>query len=237
MKRQFFLQLALGLFGLAGIAWAQTGAEPLPAAAEAAVPVEASQQACRCSVRGHAPHCHRHLSNLKARLQVNQHWGYPEQFIEAPFGASLRCLMAAQIANGVAADMVLYHYDFYGVDTDRAVALTPRGHMELAKIVRAIPYMPSPVLIETTDDPALDASRRAYVLEQLAELGVTLDPDQVRSAVPPAPGLSGVEAEVIYEGQLGDIQPQAGGGSGGAGPLQFLAPGAGAQPPAPAAMP
>ena len=68
----------------------------------------------------------RKKAQRKANLQY-KYWGYPELFCERPHGSFLRAHLDAQIAAGIAGQMILYRYDFFDIDQPQANALKPAG--------------------------------------------------------------------------------------------------------------
>ena len=129
------------------------------------------------------------------------HWGYADHFVPTPFGESTRWHFGQQVANGMAAQMTLYHYDFgnaeFGGD---AAQLSPRGRRQLAKIADRLTAMPVPVIIEPTADPALNEARRQNVLRDLHQLfGYLAPPEQIIVGPSPAAGLPGIDAALIEQ--------------------------------------
>lgn len=108
----------------------------------------------------------------------------------APFGASSRALFGAQVANGQAARMVLYQYDFF---PDRA-ALTPAGRRKLERLFPLLVQTPFPLIIEPAGNlPNLDRARRQKVVEYVAGLPYPIPAERVIVALPPSRGISGAE--------------------------------------------
>jgi hypothetical protein len=130
-------------------------------------------------------------------------------------------------ANGEAARMVLYHYDF----VDGGGTLSPRGLERLAEIATLLPRTFFPVVIEPHCDPAVSAERQAGVISHLVRGPFPIPPERVVVGKPPANGLSGQEAALIYQNLLYQTQVQGtqgglGGGSiGGTVGQGFSAPG------------
>jgi hypothetical protein len=122
--------------------------------------------------------------------------GYPEEFEEVPFGAFLYAHGRTMVANGTAARMVLYQYDF----VDGQPQLKPRGYDQLAKIAHLLEISPAPLVIERTPClPGLAEARRLAVLDELARhLPHPIPPERVVVGPPLAIGLSGREAEIVY---------------------------------------
>ena len=165
-----------------------------------------------------------------ARCQAN-FWGYPEEFIPVPLGGAIYDHFRTQVANGEAARMVLYHFDFLCGSS----ALNLRGNDQLGKIALLLKNNTCPIIIERTpDQPALAEARRLAVLQVLGGHGIAINPRRVVVGLPLANGLSGVEANrVVYpsflqnmafQGQPFPIQSQSIGGNsagsaGGTPPL------------------
>lgn len=137
----------------------------------------------------------------KADLQET-HWGYPEEFEERPFGTSLSAHLRTHVANGMAARMVLYQYDFHqGVDD--AFRLNAHGRRRLDEITRMLQCDVWPVVIEPSDEGhQLDCARRDHVLKLLSECIGTVLEEWVVVAYPEASGLEGEEAVIIYANLL-----------------------------------
>jgi hypothetical protein len=131
------------------------------------------------------------------------------------------------VANGDAARMVLYHYDFL----DGHGGLNPRGKERLAQIARMLPKTFFPVVIEPGCDPGVDQARRLAVLNELGQCPFPIPAERVVVGKPLAYPLSGAEAVFIYQNLLRQTQLQGvvggfGGGSiGGTVGQGFSAPG------------
>jgi hypothetical protein len=121
--------------------------------------------------------------------------GYPEEFTAPALGHFVYQHGRTEVANGDAARMTLYHYDFQ----EGRAALTSRGKDQLAKIIGLLPQNFFPIVIErTTDAPELAVARRRVVLGELAKGTFPVPPERVVIGIPTANGLNGVEAEIIY---------------------------------------
>jgi hypothetical protein len=121
--------------------------------------------------------------------------GFPEEFKAPPLGQFVYLFGRTEVANGDAARMTLYHYDFQ----EGRAALTSRGKDQLAKITGLLPQNFFPIVIErTTDVPELAEARRRVVLGALAKGTFPVPPERVVIGIPTANGLNGVEAEIIY---------------------------------------
>jgi hypothetical protein len=155
--------------------------------------------------------------------------GYPEEFVPRPLGASVYDFGNTMVANGDAGRMVFYHYDF----VDGSDQLNLRGKDHAGQVACLLHANLWPVLVERTPcTPGLDESRRLAVLNELAHCGVVLPDDRVVVGKPAAPGLRGIEAEIIFRNLLqqtlsgGTARPGSGGAVGVA-VGQGFSPGAG----------
>jgi hypothetical protein len=169
------------------------------------------------------PHhyCNCRYSTCKRRAQCRA-WGYPEEFCERPFGSYVRSHLHRQVANGLADQMAIYHFDFFDTDTNQADQLKPRGLRQVSEVAKLATMLSDEyfiVTIEATGDSELDHRRRIQVFERLTELGSPVALDQVVTGRPAAVGLDGLEAFEIYQKQLQQTKQQGGvsGGSGNAG--------------------
>ncbi len=119
-------------------------------------------------------------------------WGYPEEFNDAPLGAMLNGHLSAQTANGRAARMVLYQYDFIP-GTDR---LKARGKIQLAKFA---PWLNAyGIIVEPSGaGPVLDEARRQTVLRELAGDEFRIPTAQVIVGRPIRRGIEGPEGALV----------------------------------------
>jgi hypothetical protein len=137
--------------------------------------------------------------------------GFPEFFHEPPLGHSVYAHYKTHVANGDAARMVLYRYDFL----DGCGGLNPRGKERLAEIAAMLPKNFCPVVIEPGCEPGLDQARRMAVLTELGQCPFPIPPQRVVVGKPLAYGMSGPEAAYIYQNLL--LQTQRQGVVGGLG--------------------
>src|SRR5258708_28118268 len=78
-------------------------------------------------------------------------FGYESEFEPVPLGAFVDEAYRIHVANGQAARMVLYHYDFVG----NTAALNTHGQDHLAKIAVMLAHNGFPVIVErTSSNPA-----------------------------------------------------------------------------------
>jgi len=177
-----------------------------PSEPTAAAPAASSQPACSCGDRRGLSRWRWHRAHCKQQLQ--EHFiGYPEEFNEWPLGYALYAHAQTQVANGQAARMVFYHYDF----VDGTSRLNVRGRDKLARVGTLLPTNFSPIVVErTTKQPGLDESRRAALVNVLAQGSFPVPAQRVVIGPPIADGITGLEAFAIFGNQLSGI---ASGGS------------------------
>jgi hypothetical protein len=109
-------------------------------------------------------------------------------------------------------DFVLYKHMWFRGGTE----LGPLGRYQMDMIVKRLPGVPFPVVIETSKNEALDNARRETIVTMLAARGLT-DKSRIIVAFPQAEGLYGDEAPLIYNGLLRGTRGGANGGYGGGG--------------------
>jgi hypothetical protein len=132
----------------------------------------------------------------KQKLQAH-FTGYAEEFQAPPLGTFLYLHGRTEVANGDAARMVLYAYDFEAGGS----RLNRRGQDELAQMALMLPRNFNPVVVEGRPDDPLAQARRIVVIRELAHGSFPVPPERVVVGRPLASGLRGFEAEVIYKGQ------------------------------------
>jgi hypothetical protein len=119
-----------------------------------------------------------------------------------------------QVANGVAARMVLYQFDFL----PGCAGLNLHGLDQLAKIACLLPHNGFPIIIERTPgNPGLAEARRLTVLNVLGHGPVPIPAERVVIGPSIALGLDGVEAEIIYFNLLSQDRSRGAIGLGGSG--------------------
>jgi hypothetical protein len=208
---------------------APTALAPLPAPAQpvavaeavvSANPVDSPPTAvppagtCTCGNRHGLSRWRWHRSQCKRQLQEHV-LGYPEEFNEWPLGESVYAQARTQAANGSAARMIFYHYDF----EEGTSQLNLRGRDKLAGIAATLPTTFFPVVVERTPAaPGLDASRRSMLLTQLAHGAFPVPPERVVIGPRIPNGMTGVESMLIYGRQLSNLSS---GGTAGAGAAGF----------------
>jgi hypothetical protein len=138
--------------------------------------------------------------------------GFRSEFGAPPLGYYVYLHGRTEVANGDAARMVLYHYDF----VEGGDELNPRGHYQLEKIAALLPQNFNPVIIEATPcAPGLDEARRIAVARALACGPFPVPAERVVVGRPIATPLQGMEAVIIYRNLL--LNTESGGLRGGGG--------------------
>ncbi|MCY2986396.1 MAG: hypothetical protein NTY19_00770 [Planctomycetota bacterium] len=152
---------------------------------------------------------------FKSHMQWS-HWGYPEEFQKVPIGTSFRANRQVQIANGQAAGLVLYRYDFCDETGLEGPGLNAHGQKRLyLMLVQCRLGGGHPLVIERTpDNPQLDLARRNFVLKVLNDARVS---SAVVVGEPLAKGMPGAEALLLGTSVLGQTVGSAGSGGGASG--------------------
>jgi hypothetical protein len=149
-------------------------------------------------------------------------WGYPQEWKAPPLGATMHTHFRVMVANGEAAGMVLYRYDF----ADRASdSLNLHGRDRLTKIACMMAQNSYPIIIERTPEaPEVAEKRRTAILNILSMNNIPVTPDRVIIGPSIAFGMSGIEADRIQALMLENLRVQgaavpipAGGGGIGTG--------------------
>ena len=183
-----------------------------------AAPAAPAPGGCTCGDRRglsrwryHRTHCKRHLQD--------KFLGYAEEFNEWPLGEAAYAHARTQVANGQAARMVFYHYDF----VDGTPQLNTRGRDKLAAVAATLPTNFFPIVVERTPkEPGLDESRRQIVVAALARGSFPIPAERVMIGPSHPEGLSGIEGLAIFGNQLGGIQSGGALGGGVAGIGAFV---------------
>jgi len=131
-----------------------------------------------------------YYGRFKQRCQA-KYWGYPEEFCEPPLGTMLMGYQMTQIANGQAARMALYQYDFLPASEQ----LNSRGHVQLARMAMWLTTNDFPVFVEpTSGDSELDELRRQTVWLELSGEHLSIPSERVRIGYPNVRGLDADDA-------------------------------------------
>lgn len=194
--------------------WGYTSNEQAPAGETLVDPplTERPRRVTRLHCRSHCT-CQTDQEKVYADLFDPQgDYRHPNTF--RPHGDAVYSAFGAQVANGHAARMILYQYDF----TRSKPTLNQRGYLELLEIAQRLPRTPSPLVIQPSGDADLDAARRATVVAHLNELPFPVPEERVVTAIPQVAGLDGIDAVRVHQRLL---RLSATGGSattGGAAP-------------------
>lgn len=164
----------------------------------------------------HQPRQQGRYDRFKQRCQA-KYWGYPEEFCEPPLGTTLMGYQITQIANGQAARMALYQYDFLPASEQ----LNSRGQVQLARMAMWLTTNDFPIFVEPTSrDPELDELRRQAVWLELSGKYLSIPSERVQIGCPNVRGLDADDALRIDRNRL-DLTANrgaSGGGGGGGGP-------------------
>jgi hypothetical protein len=137
------------------------------------------------------------------------HWGYADEFHPVTFGVSVNEHFKTQICNGLAAQLVLYVYDFRNDSAAEANLLNSHGQRQLYRIARIAESTGLyPIGIEASGNAILDAARRDEVIRQLSAAHSTIPAEWVVVGRPAALGMRGSDAAEIYKGLLRNTQSQ-----------------------------
>jgi len=151
------------------------------------------------------------FSRFKQRCQA-KYWGYPEEFCEPPLGTMLMGFQMTQIANGQAARMALYQYDFLPASE----LLNPRGQVQLARMATWLTTNDFPIYVEPTfGDPELDELRRQTVWFELSGKSLSIPSERVRIGSPNVRGLDAADALLIDRNRLELTGTRGASGGGG----------------------
>jgi hypothetical protein len=144
---------------------------------------------------------------VRRKCKCQDHWwGYPEEFEESPLGASLRAQATTMVANGQAAQMMLYEYDF----VEGQPHLNLRGLDQLVKMAHLLAINPAPLVIERTPCyPGLAEARRVAILNELSHGNCPVPPERVVIGPSLTRGLTGPEADLEYRNFLFRVRQES----------------------------
>jgi hypothetical protein len=151
------------------------------------------------------------------KLWLGRCAGSAQDYQPPPFGAVVAADFEPEVANGEAAHLVLYRFDF---ECD-SPALNLHGRDRLILMAPLLLRTPFPLIVERTPaTPGLAEARRLAVLHELALAAVPVPPERVVVGPALAVGLSGQEAAIIYQNLLMQTErlgfsPGLGAGAGG----------------------
>ncbi len=141
-----------------------------------------------------------------------KYWGFPEEFHEPPLGTALMGHYVPQVANVIAARMVLYQYDFLPASDQ----LSARGKQQVYKIAGWLPMNSFPILVEPLAGlPELDERRRQAVWNELHRHQCPIPYERVVTGHPSARGLDAGDALLIHRNRLSLTAGRGASASGG----------------------
>jgi hypothetical protein len=120
----------------------------------------------------------------------------PKGAIPQPYGWFVHAWQNAQCAKAEADDFVIYKHEWFKGGAE----LGPYGTYHIHQILKRLPGVPFPVLIEVeTQNPERNEMRRAVIVNYLAQVGVHDPETRVVLGYPEASGIYGDEAPRIYQ--------------------------------------
>src|SRR5262245_61631215 len=114
-------------------------------------------------------------------------------------GTYARMVNDAHVGKAKSDFFVIYNYEWTGGGSQ----LGPRGRRHLGQIAQRLTSETFSVLIETSDNADLDATRRQEIVSDLASLGVAGPEDRVIVGNSEAEGLSATDATRVDQGLSG----------------------------------
>jgi hypothetical protein len=111
-----------------------------------------------------------------------------------PNGSSVQAWYDEQANRGEANDFTIYLNEWYMGGMD----LGPYGVHHLANIVRRLPEVPFPIVIEPHLDQAVNERRRRVIVDALLQQGIADAEERVAIAYPQAEGLYAEEHQFIF---------------------------------------
>ena len=162
---------------------------PTPAPAQTPIQplAEPPGQAPICNRRGRLHRMFHHSAHTVQDKMI----GYPENFVEPPFGHFVNEQFAVQVAKADPHRFTLYHSDFLpGTNL-----FSPNGASRYNIMAPRMPGWVGPITVEwTPEQPELAESRRQAIAERLRRTGQPILADRVVVGPSPYPGAMGIEA-------------------------------------------
>lgn len=145
--------------------------------------------------------------------------GRPEAYTPVPLGESFHQARNTQVANGYAAQMVMYEYDFVDSDLPNADQLKTEGRRRLQRLLPAMSQYGQTMIVEETGDAKLDQLRCARVRETIRALGFEFDADRIVSGQGRRgiPHVESIEVRRVLQGSALLNAVSSGAASSGAG--------------------
>ena len=163
---------------------------------------------------GVLPGCVNHCGKCKTGCGKGLHGGLDPAVTPQPLGTFVRGWQEAQTTKAEASDFVFYLDEWY-LGGPR---LGPHGLAHLRQVIRRLPAVPFPVVLQPHVDEQLNEVRRTHIVEALLNNGITDADRRVVIDIPQAEGLPGDEAErIYYEMTIPNHWGPLGGGYGGYG--------------------
>jgi hypothetical protein len=104
-----------------------------------------------------------------------------------------------------ASDFVIFPNEWFLGGTE----FGPYGKYHMTEMVRRLPTVPFPVVIQPMWDTALNEARRQIVVAFLTQNGIPDAEQRVLIAYPTAEGLYGEEAEIVYRNMIRNYRFQS----------------------------
>jgi len=136
----------------------------------------------------------------------------PEGAIPVEAGTYLKDYINRHTFKAEQDDFVIYKHEWFKGGTE----LGPYGSYHVHEIIKRLPDVPFPVILQISGNQELDTVRRGLVVSKLLNAGYVDADQRVILAFPEAEGLYGEEAERIY-GQMLYSNPYGNSGYGGFG--------------------
>lgn len=147
---------------------------------------------------------------------IDRHADFPRGAIAQPLGTQAYAWQHEQVQRAQQDAFTIHQCEWHLGGKN----LGPDGRRHVKYIAEAIPAVPYPVVISTSDDDELDQARREAVIEALTAHGVEGADERVVVCTPQAEGLYGVEAVrygTLRQLGVGGFGQNAGGFGGGFG--------------------
>jgi hypothetical protein len=173
---------------------------PMPALAQP--PADPPVTPPVCNRRGPV---HR-MFHRSAHVLQDKMIGYPENFVEPPFGYYVNEQLAVQVGKADPHRFTLYRSDFLPGTS----LFSPVGASRYNIMAVRMPGWVGPITIEwTPEQPELARSRRQAIADRLRQAGQPLLADRVVVGPSPYPGAIGVEAINNYSNTIQRSQMSA----------------------------
>jgi len=156
-----------------------------------------------CFVAGCCSKCGRLFCDVCADI--------PRGAIPQPVGTHTCGWQATQTALAEQDDFVIYRYEWQGESAE----LGPFGRRHVANLTHRLQTQPDSLIVEPSENRALDDQRRAWLIAMLAAHEIPDAEGRVKFGYGTAEGIDGIDAQRLERGYLGS--GEFGGGLGGGG--------------------